>query len=166
MDYRKLVKETPRSGIKVTLKRSKGKGVGLFATKKIEEGEVIAYYRIKVYRSKDYESPTEGTYLFEVYRKNGETYKRLTGDIYEGSFPQPIEGITFWAPFANEPASDQRTNAEIDINLKQTYANKTFTMVDDIVNYKLVATRPILPKDEILWYYGDRYPRNYKVGKI
>ena len=55
MDYRKLVKETPRHDIKVTLKRSKGKGVGLFATKKIEEGEVIAYYRIKVYRSKDYE---------------------------------------------------------------------------------------------------------------
>ena len=165
MDYRKLVKETPRHDIKVTLKRSKGKGVGLFATKKIEEGEVIAYYRIKVYRSKDYESPTNNTYLFEVYRKNGDTYKRLTGDIYEGSFPAPIEGITFWAPFANEPAVDQRTNAEIDINLKETYANKTFTMVDDIVDYKLVATRPIRAKDEILWYYGDRYPRDYEVGK-
>ena len=165
MDYRKLVKETPRHDIKVTLKRSKGKGVGLFATKKIEEGEVIAYYRIKVYRSKDYESPTNNTYLFEVYRKNGDTYKRLTGDIYEGSFPAPIEGITFWAPFANEPAVDQRTNAEIDINLKETYTNKTFTMVDDIVDYKLVATRPIRAKDEILWYYGDRYPRDYEVGK-
>jgi hypothetical protein len=151
--------------VKVTLKKSKGKGVGLFATRKIAEGEVIAYYRIKVFRSKDYESPTKGTYLFEVYRKNGDEYKRLTGDIYEGSFPEPIDGITFWAPFANEPTVDQRTNAEIDINLSETYNDKTKTMVDDIVDYKLIATRPIAAKDEILWYYGDRYSRNYKAGK-
>jgi hypothetical protein len=165
IDYRKLVREVPRKSVKVTLKKSPGKGVGLFATKEIEAGEVIAYYRIKVFRHKDYESPTNGTYLFEVYKKNGDEYKRLIGDIYEDSFPPPVDGITFWAPFANEPTVSQRTNAEIDTNIRETYQNKTCTMLDDIVDYKLVATRDIHPKDEILWYYGDRYSRNYKVGK-
>ena len=166
LDYKKLVKSADRKKVKTTLKKTEGKGVGLYSTKKIEQGEVIAYYRIKVFRQKDYESPTNGTYTFEVYRKNGEAYKRLIGDIAEDSFPNPGEdNITFWAPFANEPTVQQRTNAEIDTNVKETYLNKTFSMIDDIVDYKLVASRDIAPNEEIMWYYGDQYSRNYKVGK-
>ncbi len=166
LDYRKLLKTVDNKKVKITLKKTEEKGVGLFATKKIEQGEVIAYYRIKVFRQKDYESPTNGTYTFEVYRKNGEAYKRLIGDICEESFPPPGEdNIPFWAPFANEPTVSQRTNAEIDTNVKELYLSKTYSMIDDIVTYKLVASKDIQPKEEIMWYYGDQYSRNYKVGK-
>lgn len=166
MDYKKLVKEAKSYNISVTLKNDEKKGVGLYAKKVINKGDLIAYYKLKVYRKKDYESPTNYVYSFEVYRKNGQDYKRLIGDIYDGSFPNPNEdNITFWAPFANEPSENQRTNAEIDINNSENYSNKTFSSPDDIVIYKLVATKMIRPEEEILWYYGDQYSRNYKVGK-
>jgi len=166
MDYKKLLKNCKNHSISVTLKNDDKKGVGLYAKKVINKGDVIAYYKIKIFRKKDYESPTDFVYSFEIYRKNGQEYKRLIGDIYEDSFPNPSEdNITYWAPFANEPSENQRTNSEIHINNEETYSNKTFSSPDETVIYKLVANKMIRPGEEILWYYGDQYKRNYKVGK-
>jgi len=160
MDYRKLIKGKKLS---VTLKKDPVKGVGLYAREKILKGDIIAFYKIKVFLLKDYE--TDGVYSFEVYRKNGDEYKRLIGDIYEESFPEPIDGIPFWAPFANEPNKGQRTNAMIDIDLKGNFVGKTYLSPGDILIYKLVATKMIKPGSEILWYYGPDYSRNYSVSK-
>lgn len=166
MDYKKLLKESRGYEIKVTLKKDKKKGVGLYAKKVIEKGEIIAYYKIKIYRKKEYDSPTDFVYCFEVYKKNGEEYKRLIGDVYEDGFPNPSEdNITYWAPFANEPSENQRTNAEIDINIEENYIGKTFSSPDETAIYKLVSNKMIRPGEEILWFYGENYKRNYKVGK-
>ena len=166
MDYQKILKETPdKKNLNVTLKKSKDKGVGLFATKTIKKGDTIAYYKIQMFREKDYESPTDFVYSFEVYRKNGEIYKRLIGDIYPDSFPEPENNIPFWGPFANEPSQNQRTNADIEIDLEENYKDRNFSVPGDTMVYRLVATKIIRPQDEILWYYGRHYPRNYKVGK-
>jgi hypothetical protein len=166
MDYRKLVKGEKGKNIKVTLKKGE-KGVGLYATKDIEKGEVIAYYKIKIFLLRDYNSPTDYVYSFEVYRKNGEKYKKLIGDIYEGSFPTSENGITFWAPFANEPSltKNEKSNSEMDINLKYNYSEKTFSSPNEIAIYKLLAKKKIRSGEEILWYYGDEYSRNYSVSK-
>lgn len=104
-------------------------------------------------------------YSFGVYRKNEDEYKRLIGDIDLESFPQPINDITFWAPFANEPSKGERCNAEIDIDTKYNYQNKTYTKPGETMIYKLIAKRKISPGDEIMWYYGKGYERNYKVGR-
>ena len=168
MDYHELLKQVPSRKRKVTLKTSKQKGVGIYALRTIEKGETIAYYRMKVFNLKEYDSPTNFVYAFEIYKKNGQEYKRLIGDLFEGSFPQPgKDGITFWAPFVNEPTIHQKSNADIDIASRYNYdeKNKTSTQAGDIVDYKLVATRTIRPKEEILWYYGDQYSRNYEAGK-
>ena len=166
MDYQKILKETPdKKKLKLTLKKSKTKGVGLVATKTIKKGETIAYYKIQLFREKDYESPSNFVYSFEVYRKNGEKYKTLIGDIYPDSFPEPEDGIPFWGPFANEPSQNQRTNADIEIDIEENYKDRNFSVPGDTMVYRLVATKMIRPKDEILWYYGRHYPRNYKVGK-
>jgi len=162
MSYDYLIKKN-NNKLNVKLKKTKDKGLGLFATKVIKEGDVIAYYKSKVYRTKEHES--DNVYIFEVYRKNGEAYKRLIADIDEDSFSDPLNNIPFWGPFANEPSKNQRVNCEIDINLKETYQDKTFLSPGDSVLYKLVATRKINPGDEILWYYGKDYERNYQVGK-
>ncbi len=159
MDHKKLL----RKNLNVTLKKDPEKGVGLYATKKIKKGEIIAYYKIKVFLKKDFKS--DYIYSFEVYKKNGEDYKRLICDLYEGSFPEPINKIPFWAPFANEPNKNQRTNAEIDINLKENFKNRNFLIPGDTVIYKLVSNKMIKPGQEVLWYYGPDYERNYSVGK-
>ena len=154
-----------RKDLKIEVKKSKEKGLSLFAKKPINKGEVIAYYKVKVFRKIGYESPTDSVYLFEVYKKNGEAYKRLIGDIDEDSFPEPKDGIPFWGPLANEPSKNERINSEIDINLKENYVDRTYLSPGDSMIFKLVATKKIKPGDEILWYYGNDYDRNYQVGK-
>lgn len=153
------------SNLSVELRETKKKGKGLFATKSIKKGELIAYYKIKVFQKKGYVSPTNSVYLFEVYRKNGEPYKRLIGDVYEDSYPEPLNNITFWAPYANEPSKNQKSNSYIDLNLKENYEGKTYLQDGDIVIYKLVAKKPIRKGQEILWHYGPDYHREYEVGQ-
>lgn len=166
MDYKKILKSTKnRKDLSLTLKESKTKGVGMFATKTIKKGDIIAYYKIKIFKIRDYESPSDFVYSFNVYRKNGEEYKRLIGDIDEDSFPEPENNIPFWGPFANEPSSNQRTNSEIEIDLETNYKNKKFTVPGETMIYKLIATKMIRKDQEILWFYGPNYNRNYKVGK-
>ena len=166
MDYRKILKETPnKKNLSVTLKKSPEKGVGLFATKTIKKGDTIAYYKIQIFLERTYESPTDFVYSFEVYRKNGQKYQRLIGDIYDGSFPLPENDIPFWGAFVNEPSENGRTNADIEIDLENNYKDRNFSVPGETMIYKLIATRKIQPKEEILWYYGKNYKRDYKVGK-
>lgn len=148
----------------VTLKKTINKGVGLYAIDHIKKGDTIAYYKIKVFKTNEYNSPTNYMYSFEVYKKNGDNYKSLIGDLDQESFPDPINGISFWAPFANEPSIDQRSNAHLDMNLKENYKNRTKVTIGQTMIYKLVATKHIKPDDEILWYYGSNYLRDYEVS--
>lgn len=149
MDYKKLIKGKK---LAVTLKKDPVKGVGLYARENIKKGQVVAYYKIKVFLTKHLES--NGIYTFEVYKKNGDAYKRLTGDIYRDSFSEPINDIPFWAPFANEPDKSQRTNAVIDLDLSGNYIERSHLSPDDIVIYKLTASKAIKAGSEIMWYYG------------
>ena len=84
------------SDLKVELKRSKIKGVGLYANKNIKKGEIISYYKIRVYKFKKYESPTNNVYTFTIYKKNGKEDDHLVGDIDLHSIPRPKRGIPFW----------------------------------------------------------------------
>ena len=166
MDYKKLLKETKNlNKLSVTLKKSEQKGVGLYTTKTIKKGDVIAYYKVKIFKNKGYVSPTDFVYSIEIYRKNGDAYKTLIGDIDKDSFPAPLDNIPFWAPFANEPSKNERINSEIDVDLRGNYKDKTFSNEGESAVYKLVATKMIRPDEEVLWYYGDIYDRKYNVGK-
>ena len=75
LDRKKLLSETPksvRSKLSVTLKKNKYAGTGLFATKNIKKGAVIAYYKMKLYKdtvNSPYKSPTKCMYCFTVYTK-------------------------------------------------------------------------------------------------
>mgnify|MGYP006308700553 CR=1 FL=1 len=81
--------------LKVTLKKDKLKGVGLYATKPIKKGELIAYYKLKTFSFKKYESPTDMVYSFEVYTKRGKESKRLIADICLESIPKPKKNIPY-----------------------------------------------------------------------
>ena len=168
LDLDRILKETPDvKKLKVTLKKDKIKGTGLYATKGIKKGEIIAYYKIKVFNFDKYDSPTNNVYTFDVYTSKGNDSKTFIGDLDEDSFPPPLNGISFWAPFANEPTTKQKTNAEMDTNIDANYKDKGRKRVreGDSLIYELVAKRYIKPGEEIMWYYGEDYERDYEVGK-
>lgn len=166
LNYERILSDTPnKDELSVTLKRTANKGVGLYATKHIKKGETIAYYKITVFKTSVYESPTNYMYSFEVYKKDGDNYKRLIGDVDLKSFPEPLNDIPFWGPFANEPSINQKSNAHLDMNLKENYKNRKKVDVGQTMVYQLIATKHIKPGDEILWYYGPDYIRDYKVSE-
>lgn len=168
LDINRLKKEIPNlRDLKVVLKKDPVKGVGLFAKKNIKKNEVIAYYKIQVFNYKTYKSPTNNVYTFNIYRKNGSEIKNLIGDITVDSFPSPVKNISYWAPFANEPSleKDEVSNAEVDLDLENNYKNRKTVKVGDTMVYKLVATKDINRGDEIMWYYGEDYIRDYAVSK-
>ena len=153
-----------KNRVKVCLVKTNDKGIGLFAKKKIKIGETIAYYKMKVYNTSKYNSPTNNVYTFNIYRKNGKQYKNFIGDIYLKSFPKPQNGITFWAPFANEPSPNQTCNSEIDTFNKFNFKSRKKLKVGDNVIYRLVAKKNIKPGTEIVWFYGDDYERDYLIN--
>ena len=167
INYRDLLKQVPdHNKLSITLQERPNKGVSIVATKTIQKGDLIAYYKCKVFKESDYQSPTNFVYSFEVYRKNGESYKRFIGDIDGDSFPPPgSDNISYWAPFANEPSVGQRVNSEIVLDLKNNYKERNYLTPGETVIYKLKATKQIKKGSEVLWYYGEQYQRNYKVGK-
>lgn len=162
LDINNIMSNTPNANkLKVTLKKDDVKGTGIYATKVIKKGELIAYYRMKIFDYRVYESPTNNVYTFDIYTKTGNGSKILVGDIDLTSFPKPVKNIPFWAPFANEPMPNQKLNAEIDVNLQENYKTRKIARAGQYMTYKLVATRLINPGDEITIYYGKDYARSY-----
>lgn len=159
INHQKIIDKTPnKDHLKVEMKESEGKGMGVFATNKIVKGEIIAFYRVKVYKMSKYKSPTDFVYSFEVYKKNSQPYKTLISDIYRGSFIDPVTDLTgnrdlnnskdgyyisYWGPFLNEPnkSKGEKINAEVDLNLQEQYKKKKITEEGDILTYSIVATR-------------------------
>jgi len=150
--------------LKVALRRIRGKGYGIIATKPIKKGNTIAFYRLLVHDEDTYRSPTDGVYSVAIYDKDDVATDDLIGDIYEGSIPQPFRNIPYWGHFANEPSGRQRVNAVLDTSNKKNFSRRSILVPGNIVDYKLVATKNIKPLQEITWYYGKNYPRSYKVN--
>ena len=166
LNYKTVLKNTPeyiRDKLSVTLKKSK-KGVGLFSTKPIKKGQVIAYYKMKVFNDKNYKSETDCMYCFSIYSKNDNYSNTFIGDIDIESNPLPKRSIPYWAYFSNEPSVNETGNANIYINTTENYKNRKKLKEGDFVVYKLKAITDINPNQEILWYYGGLYDRNYKVN--
>ena len=163
----KILKNTKNlDKLKVTLKHDKIKGVGLYTTKHIKTGEIIAYYKMTTFDYHHYDSPTNYVYAFDVYTLNGRESKNLIGDIDLNSLSEPLNNIPYWALFVNEPSIGQNLNAEIDINTEENYKISKRIKCGTQLIYKLIATCDIVPNEEITLYYGKEYPRTYEIGVI
>lgn len=164
LDMNRILKETKnKDKLKVILKKDKIKGTGIYATKPIKKGETIAYYKMTVFKHSTYKSPTDNVYTFTIYTAGGNASNAFMGDVYLTSFPAPKDNIPFWGPFANEPSGDQIVNSEIETDQKYNYKNKKKAKIGDSMVYSLVATRNIKPGEEVVWYYGEDYKRDYEV---
>jgi hypothetical protein len=164
MDY--VIKNTKNyEKCNVYLKRTK-KGVSVFARKPFKKGDVVAFYKFKIFKSyKSYKGVKNGTYLMTVYKKNKEIDMYLIGDICNESLDQPTEdGLTYYGYFSNEPSDGQTCNVYLNTDIDTNYKDRDVVKEGDFLTYRLVATRDIQPDEEICWYYGDEYPRNYEVS--
>jgi hypothetical protein len=150
--------------LSVSLKKGP-KGVSLFAKKQIKRGNVIAYYKFKLYPfTENFKGQKDDMYVMSVYTKNDKFNPRVIGDIFEGSLDYPKYNIPFWAYFSNEPSGDQKENCTIDPNLKNNYRKRDKVKPGETMTYKLIATKNIEPDEEIVWCYGIYYDRNYKAN--
>uniref|UniRef100_A0A6C0JRB8 SET domain-containing protein n=1 Tax=viral metagenome TaxID=1070528 RepID=A0A6C0JRB8_9ZZZZ len=166
LDYNYVMKNTPDpKSLKVQLKKDKMKGVGLFARKNIKKGEVIAYYRFKLFSTKNFKSKLNNMYTITVYTKDDNASRALIGDLVPESLLEPVKGIPYWAYFSNEPTfGKQHENCYIDIDLKGNYKNKSRLQAGDFMVYKLRASEDIPAGKEIVWCYGSEFFRDYVPG--
>lgn len=156
-----LRKTKDKTKLKVTLKHTE-KGSALYAKKKITKGEIVAYYMFKLFEREGYESPTNFDYAMKVYDKDDNINRIYKGDIDTTCMPDPTRNIPYWGIFANEPSPNEVSNVELDTN--NAANNKTKMKVGKHFIYKLKATKDIKRGDEIMWNYGDSYPREYEVA--
>jgi SET domain len=156
-----LRKTKDRSKLKITLKRN-AKGSAIYAKKKIKKGEVVSYYMFKLFDRKGYVSPTNFDYAMKIYDKKDKIDRTYKGDIDETCMPKPKRNIPYWGVFSNEPSPGEISNVELDSNNASN--NKTKMKAGKYLTYKLIATREIKRGDEIIWNYGDSYPREYDVA--
>lgn len=150
--------------IKVALRKHRLKGTSLYAAKDIKKGNVIAYYKFKVYREGKHRAVKRSMYTMTVYTRGYRDSKNFVGDIFAGSMAPPKRGITYWAYFANEPSGKQVENAYLDTNIKQNYRKRSRIKEGDTMVYKLRAERNIKKGEEITWCYGAWYGRTYKAN--
>lgn len=166
LDIKYAKKQAKGYNLKVTLKKDKLKGTGLFALKNIKKGNVIAYYKFKLFKY-DTQLYKNNMYAMTIYTKNGNESSTLIGDIYPGSLRPPKYNIPFWAYFSNEPSKspkEQYSNAYLDTNLKSNYRNRSRVKEGDTMVYKLIADENIKKGEEIVWCYGEYYGREYEAN--
>ena len=158
--------KTKRFNLKVTLKKDKIKGIGLYAIQDIMKGDIIAHYKLKVFNAETYKSPTNSVYTFAVFNRAGIPTEKLIGDIDEFSFPQPVNNVPFWGQFVNEPSCGQSINAVFNPNLRFNYKlhKRSGIKHGDALIYSIHAMRNIKIGEEILVYYGDDYSRDYEIN--
>jgi hypothetical protein len=182
LDYKYILKNTPNlKDLPITLKKTKLKGTGIFASRAIPSGTVVALYRMKVFQSDTYDSPTNYKYTFLVYTKSGNASKAFIGDVnINEKLPLPklvvydavdnlgnsnsstTTYLPYWAHFANEPTRGVQTdNVEMDTNIEENYATRSRCKIGEYIVYKMKTTRDVKAGEELVWSYGDLYERDY-----
>ena len=56
--------------------------------------------------------------------------------------------------------------AELITNTKYNYRDKEKIRPGNVLIYELKATKYIPVNEEVLWYYGDNYHRDYTASKL
>lgn len=164
-DIKFIIKNTPNMHkLKIKLAHIKNKGIGIISQKNIKEDELIAYYKVTVFKEKGYKSPTNFKYAIEIRTKRDRHSKTFLGDVTSDSLSPPCKNVPYWGYLLNEPSGKQKPNCYIDPNLKENYDKRTLLKEGDVFIYKIRAMFDIKAGEELTWYYGSAYERDYDIN--
>jgi hypothetical protein len=137
--------------------RNRASGAGLFAKRRIQKGEVIAYYPVEVVRDPGPRTRDAlAAYFIDVKHANGKSALKLTGrPNLSAILAAPTRhGIPSTGLFANEPAPHEVANAEIAAGPARP------KLVEGLhLTYRLTATVAIEEGCEVLTCYGPHFNR-------
>ena len=139
-----------------------GKGIGLVAGRDLPRGTVVAYYTAKVMH-RDAPSTPGINYTIEVWTRENNPSRRFIGDIDRDSLQPPVRGISHLGFMSNEPSPSQQPNATLT-HANNYKAGRQVLKVGDMYTFKLITTRAVKAREEILWCYGNDYSRDYPTG--
>jgi len=146
-----------QKNMKTYLKKTRNKGLGVYAKRNIKKGETVCYYLVWVH-IRNSQKKFNTNYKIGFRENRG-----IVGDIESSSLQFPTgSGIAYYGYLMNEPSMNQKTNCVLHpgYNKKQVKDLK----VGDGYLYKLIAIKNIKKNEELTWYYGDFYQRNYKTS--
>ena len=110
----------------------------VFANRSFAENELVCLYEVKI--------DGDGDPKYDMWIPDDET----VGSV-ESVRDDVLYGVTFFGPLANEPNEDQTSN----VSLQQ------LTSHDGTAVVGMYASRDIPKDEEIVWCYGQAYPRDY-----
>lgn len=141
------------------------------ANKDIQKDEIVAYYKMRVFKTREYENdiefysyPNGTTYTFTVYDKNGLRIPGLIGDLSPESVPDAIAEAPFYGHLINEPQKRKDANVRVDKQTAQNFGSRESVHHGDFIIYAIVATKAIKAGERLLYCYGLDYERNYKTA--
>lgn len=94
-----LIKETTHNynHMRVYLKETEHKGVGVFATRRIFANRTILYYKLKIFDTSNYTCLDSAKYSFIVLKGISREYDETKiADLYQNSNPKPRGRKPFW----------------------------------------------------------------------
>lgn len=152
------------SKLDVFLKRSRLKGLGLFAKRNFEKGEIVCYYVTELkplYRA----SAFGGKYAVHISEKDGSESKELAGDLTTFDVLKVNRGKCNLGYLVNEPSPSQKVNCFLGENTKMNWKNKCWHEIGDIYTFYIKTYCPVKKGQEFVWYYGDAYKRDYQISE-
>jgi len=146
---------------KTFLKKTKKKGLGVFANKNIKKGEIICYYLVKIHDKQNFNNIFDNVYTISIVNIENERMDNLIGDIFEQSLLFPsLDGIAYWGYLVNEPSGKQTKNS-ICVPCEENFIFKNKLEPGNLYRYNILAITDIKKGDEIMWHYGERYNRTH-----
>lgn len=147
---------------KVCVTSIPGKNRGLRALSDLPRNYICAYYPVQIVPV-DPDTPASDRsywmYGTQVYNEKGNVYRKLKGRLAPRSLRRTVyKNKPVVAHFVNEPAPGETENCHVFFSSK-------FVQPGDIDYYPLKTTRAVRRGEELLWYYGDEYDRDYEVGR-
>lgn len=151
----------------VEVKASAKHGLGLFAKIDIERGQRIAIYQVIARPASEIDEiygvilPTTTEESFD-YILAGVPIKDTSRFVdYEGHILRNL------AMFINEPSPEETSNVDILMNRIENLVRRgqERAKINDVFTYYFYTLRDIKAGEEILWYYGENYHRDYPVSK-
>jgi len=137
-------------------------GKGVFASRKIKQGEIITIMPLKVINRRSKEAIKMKDYVIGLSMK----YKGSNNLIASPYIEKTENYISNDGMYCNEPSINQESNSGVRPIYESwtLLPNKLKIQTGEKYKLAVIATKDIEKDKEITWCYGPLYNRNYKTN--